>query len=611
MASVASALALSCSVMAATPVVGGYVLLDPVDGPSKLRALAQNAATIPINRLFLSFASPTLAYVPGSNTLQHVGLNYATSGDYGFADIKTQVAVLQAGGVEVFLSVGGWDYGCFPYMYTYYSIASYGPTDNSNYYEITNFGGLANCTSANLWCYTCEPQSAGTTLANFAVFPEPSYSSTWQAAQKYVIATAKGDYPVFHPNLNPGQQWLDTNNSMVVTVPGDSYFASVNRDPYQDLVYLAKDLGLAGVDIDYEEMWHADYFRSGPSDGPWTNYQTVYKYSAIMKDVLLNIAAIDPTLKLSTAAAAAGGDSSAWWGGNLKNIWYYVHKFYPDLYNAIATGGGVNIMSYDLSDNEASFECPTPTTCSLSQQVKYYMDTYSANGMAATVGYEIGTPAYPDPAHDPTHALPLIQSELTAILKSYGSGGGFFWELFKPADAATNVNVTSAAQQICVAALGSSTSRCHGSIPLIGGPSSTSTSATATATIIATTTATTTATVVSKTITVTTSASTPTPTTGTCSATAWSATTAYNSGAVVSYSGHQYTAQWWTQNNIPTAGAPWTDNGVCGGSSGGGGGSGGSCSGVNAWSSATAYSSGAKVRVPEASLDNSLHDDPK
>jgi len=36
---------------------------------------------------------------------------------------------------------------------------------------------------------------------------------------------------------------------MVVTVPGDSYFSTVNRDPYQDLVYLAKDLGLAGVDI--------------------------------------------------------------------------------------------------------------------------------------------------------------------------------------------------------------------------------------------------------------------------------------------------------------------------------------------------------------------------
>ncbi|GJJ77620.1 hypothetical protein EMPS_09979 [Entomortierella parvispora] len=592
-ASIASALTLACSALAATPVVGGYLLLDPVDGPSKLQALAQNAATVPINRLYLSFASPTLAYVPGSNTLQYVGLNYATSGDYGFADIKTKVAALQAGGVEVFLSVGGWDYGCFPYMYTYYSIASYGATDNSNYYEITDFGGLANCTIANQWCYTCEPQSAGTTLANFAVFPEPSYSSTWQAAQKYVIATAGGDYPVFHPNLNPGLQWTDTNNSMVVTVPGDNYFSTVNRDPYQDLVYLAKDLGLAGVDIDYEEMWHADYFRNGPSEGPWTNYQTVYKYSAIMKDVLLNIAAIDPTLKLSTAAAAAGGDSSDWWGGNLKDIWYYVFKFYPDLYNGIANSGGVNIMTYDLSDNESDYECPTPTACTLSEQVQYYMNTYSANGMSAQVGYEIGTPAYPDPTHDPTHQLPLIQSELTTILSTFGANGGFFWELYKPQGAPTNVEASSVAQQICKAALGSA-ARCSGTIPQPGGAVVSSTSAGTAPTSISATQPTTTVNP-TKTTTAVASASPTSPPSSGCTAAAWSASTAYNGGAVVSYNGHQYTAQWWSQNNVPTAGAPWTDNGACSGSGGGSAPAPGSCGSTAAWSSTTAYNSGASV----------------
>ncbi|KAF9400064.1 hypothetical protein BGX21_005043, partial [Mortierella sp. AD011] len=88
----------------------------------------------------------------------------------------------------------------------------------------------------------------------------------------------------------------------------------------------------------------------------------------------------------------------------------------------------------------------------------------------------------------------------------------------------------------------------------------------------------------------TTTTAAPSPT-GSCSVAAWSSTTAYNSGAVVSYNGHQYTAQWWSQNNIPTAGAPWTDNGVCSGGSP----STGSCSGVSAWSSSTAYSGGAKV----------------
>jgi len=114
---IASAIALACSSQveaAATPVVAGYLLLNPTNGAAKLKALSDNAANIPINRIFLSFARPGMVYVPGSKTLENVGLGYATSGDYGFADLKTRIAALTAGGVEVFLSVGGWNYGCFP-----------------------------------------------------------------------------------------------------------------------------------------------------------------------------------------------------------------------------------------------------------------------------------------------------------------------------------------------------------------------------------------------------------------------------------------------------------------------------------------------------------------
>jgi chitinase len=64
-----------------------------------------------------------------------------------------------------------------------------------------------------------------------------------------------------------------------------------------------------------------------------------------------------------------------------------------------------------------------------------------------------------------------------------------------------------------------------------------------------------------------------TPASGSCAGTtAWSAATAYNGGAVVSYSSHKYTAKWWTQGDQPDLntgdGKPWTDNGAC---SGGGG----------------------------------------
>ena len=91
-----------------TPYVGSYVLLNGPDGIAKLQLLAANAATIPINRLWVSFFSPTLMYVPGSNSLQYSGLNVSQSGDYGFAAIKTAITTLKAGGVDVLLSMGGW-----------------------------------------------------------------------------------------------------------------------------------------------------------------------------------------------------------------------------------------------------------------------------------------------------------------------------------------------------------------------------------------------------------------------------------------------------------------------------------------------------------------------
>ncbi|KAF9995190.1 Chitinase 1 [Entomortierella chlamydospora] len=136
-----------------------------------------------------------------------------------------------------------------------------------------------------------------------------------------------------------------------------------------------------------------------------------------------------------------------------------------------------------------------------------------------------------------------------------------------------------------------------------GGSTTTTTKTTASASA---TTTTTTKTTTKTTTTTTTAAATTTasPTTtqsgGSCSAAAWNSATAYSGGAVVSYNGHTYTAQWWTQGNVPSSGAPWTDNGACSGtatstSSGASPSATPGCSGVSAWSSSTAYNSGAKV----------------
>ena len=43
--------------------------------------------------------------------------------------------------------------------------------------------------------------------------------------------------------------------------------------------------------------------------------------------------------------------------------------WYPDVFQFVATTGGVNVMSYDLSDDESHYECPTPDVCTLHDQV--------------------------------------------------------------------------------------------------------------------------------------------------------------------------------------------------------------------------------------------------
>jgi GH18 family chitinase len=449
------------------PFVGGYVMLEGADGLTKLSLLSSASATLPLTRIFIGFFSPTMVYVPGSKNLSSAGLNVSSAPDGGFAEISAAIANLTASGIDVLLSLGGWDYNCWGYAYCRYSVAGYG-TSTPNYWKVTEYcgGSVDNASPANEWCYTCEPPSANETFSNFAIFPEPTYSPTWQAAVAYVTATAGGGTPVW-TGIQPGTSWTDPATGITAPVPGSNLPAKLLRDPYADIVSLAVDIGATGVDIDYEEDWHADMTKNGPSGGPWTSEQTVYKFSAILKDVALNIAKMKPSLLLSTAAGAASAWSGNWWGGNLKGIILDANQFYPDLINFVATTGGINVMTYDLSDDESHYECPDPNTCTLDQQVAFYMQTFSAAGISANVGYETGTPAYPDPIENPTHQLPLTTSLLQTITQSTQkqSPGGFFWEIFKQPVVEGEATPTQVAQAICNAVLPGNP-RCTGTIPV-------------------------------------------------------------------------------------------------------------------------------------------------
>lgn len=452
--------------------MGSYLLVSKADGMKQLKALADSATTIPITRLWLAFVSPAMVYETGSKTLIGAGLGLATTAaDAGYSDVADAVGKLQQAGVEVFMSMGGWNYNCFPYFYTKYSVGGYG-TSTPNYWKIEKYGqgSIDNCNEKNQFCYTCEPPSEKTDLdLSFSVFPEPD-SDGWKAAQKYIEGKAGNPAPQWHSDWIPGKMVSDKKEGKQVKVPGSGAYADKGRDPYEDLVLLAKDLNCSGVDIDYEEMWHADYWKDGPATGgPWTLHQTVYKYSAILKDTMDAINKHAPNMKMSTAAGAVSAWSGKWWGGNLKGLVLEANQKFPELISFMSEGanaGGVNVMTYDLSSNEQFHECPSPGVCSLDQQVEFYMNTYQQAGITASVGYEIGQPAYPDHDHDGSHQLPLTKDKLSTLVSNTQSkhGGGFFWELFKAPTSDDQASPTDTAQAICKQVLPDST-RCDGSIP--------------------------------------------------------------------------------------------------------------------------------------------------
>jgi hypothetical protein len=235
--------------------VGGYLLLNDI---AELQVLAASAATIPFTRLYLSFLSPSMLYTAGSKTLKGTGLD-----KFQFSDVASGVADLIKGGVEVFLSMGGWNACCNPYFYARYSVAGYGD-HTPNFWEINQYGGgdINKCVESNQFCYVCEPPTENTTLAAFDMFPEPKGHPTWEAAKSYVSSKASDPPVTWNEDMVPSKPYTDAQTGISVTLPGSDAGLAAGRNPYQDLVYLAKDLGVTGVDVDYEEMWHADYFKS-------------------------------------------------------------------------------------------------------------------------------------------------------------------------------------------------------------------------------------------------------------------------------------------------------------------------------------------------------------
>jgi hypothetical protein len=490
MRSLVSGVLLGLLAFATGGTVGGYLMIQrtsngKIVGLVELEASAEQAAQLPVNRIWIAFFSPQMVYKVGSNTLKGTGMDKAdeSASDRGFARMKAAITKLHNGGVEVFLSMGGWNFNCFPYLYMRYSVGGYG-SKTPNFWSIQQFGNgdVKNCKETNQYCYVCEPMSARAGLSDYQIFPEPGKAPTFQQAQKWVESKASNTTaPSWNTDMVPGKPWKDKNASITVVVPGNGTYDTLGSDPYADFVMLAKDLGAAGIDLDYEEFWHADYFKTcetqfGSCDmkaGPWLMWQTVFKFAAIIKDFMINIDKNYPALKLSCPSGAASAWTGHWWGGNLKGLILDTYTQFPEAINFMTKGknaGGINVMTYDLSNNPQFHECPGNGICSLDAQVEFYMNTYKLAGIPAAVGYEVGTPAYPNPAHDPTHQLPLTADILDKIVSKTQPKykAGFFWEMYKPAGNMTTIEPTAVAQAICKVVLPEGTPRCKGVIPPAG-----------------------------------------------------------------------------------------------------------------------------------------------
>lgn len=399
-------------------VIAYLMIADTVAGADgKLGILMNQLGTTKpnFNRLILSFLQPTFTnYTKGSlacsgilgfycaptsqvGAEQHEMMRQAQlkDGISSFNALKTDIAKLKAQGVEVFLAIGGWDYSCNAQLY---------------------------CKSLTLYNTTITPATCDT--APYGSFCEPP-----DQPQKF--------------------DWFPDPNSADPTEKNNAQLS------YPNVVALAKDLGAAGIDLDYEEFWHADWNRrdwnanntftsyintggnipqqrfdaltyadlNNPANG-WISAAPNHKITSggtfAMPDTVAKVVAITEALvsasgsqtaglRFSTAAPAVGGtpiltpqsgsdktetNGSVWWGGNLKGLIYNMAfaTATADRPNGILDDfDTISVMSYDLGPND--FQPPLNT---LPNQVGYYVREYNIWGQNNPILPKPGTTGYND-----------------------------------------------------------------------------------------------------------------------------------------------------------------------------------------------------------------------
>lgn len=426
-----SLLSLSSSVMA-QPEITAYYLSDTENSEyASLTNLEQFAHTITtnqktnFNRLVLSFVQPSLQfYKPEMNSLQCTGL-FGT-----FCDSEPELITYEEQQdtfdrlklVIAELKDSG--------IETYIALGGWNFSCNPDYYDKT----------------TGQTGACGPDDSQYDSFPNPLDT-----------------HPRFeHP-----------------------YTAQQARDSYDKVVSLASSLGASGIDIDYEEFWHADMnafsWNITPDSVPETdgvtyvstidlenqgkgaeiyddqgNFifddstprimpDTVDKYAAIIRQIKASIDESGADLSLSTAAPATGAIPTmsanwgvnartlttyggAWWGGNLSGLIYNTALKYPSDINALSS---IGIMDYDLSESD----CDTSEggnsdgsfiPCDLQGQELFYFGTFiswlKSGAYAVLEDGSHGSPLHAIVKGSPTYAANSIQPQKLLITPDINIG---------------------------------------------------------------------------------------------------------------------------------------------------------------------------------------------
>jgi len=448
---------------------------------NNLQKVADNVDDYKFTRLILSFVDPRLKYTTGQDSFLNTGLftNGATGGPT-FENIKSHIKTIQNAGKEVFICVGGWNYSAGGDGNTVAlnsadlsgtPLGSFTEPD-SNYFEVehgtpgitdTSDGGYQYFRSllfyplSNIWGMTAKDNWGGAptegckiTNAVFPVFRPKGgneYLSRFykNSVTKVLIKPDKSNnwcYVAEPPVLNQSQVFSSfpypfgypSSGLPLGLTPAIAGSDTGGYNHYQSLVHLANDLGVNGIDVDYEEFWHADWYRldySGNHDrnpkskGPWVLPYTVAKYAWILYSVENNIKLINSDLLISVAAPAVGAipignpntahNWQIWWGGNLKGLiaqmikplnkknWTQIAKTPisgKDIIEKLT--GGIGVMTYDLQAGLQNDPLAgTDLYNTLAGQIAFYMNSYynllknNDIDVPLYIGIETQTPADP------------------------------------------------------------------------------------------------------------------------------------------------------------------------------------------------------------------------